>query len=82
MVNTQGLKLSTKGLQNVPTPGIDDLALRLGDQAVSYSRIGASFLSPRLTAALLNDPTINEYELEIEDSGGFDLTFLSVVVSL
>jgi hypothetical protein len=54
------LKLSAKGLENVASLGIQDFSLRSGEHTLGCSRVEASFLSPRITVALLNDPTITE----------------------
>jgi hypothetical protein len=84
LVQQQGkeLKLSTKGLEHVAALGIEDFTLRLGEHSVSCSRFEASFLSPRITTAISNDPTITEYELELDDCGRVDLNCLSALVSL
>jgi hypothetical protein len=58
--STKELRLSTKGLENVASLGFQDFSLRLGEHSVFCSRFEASFLSPRITAALLTDPTIRE----------------------
>jgi hypothetical protein len=63
------LRLSTQGLENVALLEIQDFALRMGDSSVGCSRFEASFLCPRITAALLSDPTITEYHLECYPEG-------------
>jgi hypothetical protein len=60
------IKLSGTGLQNVAALGIRDFGVTVGDWKVECSRLEASFVSPRITAALLNDPTISEFEVEID----------------
>jgi hypothetical protein len=64
--STKQIELSAKGLQNVAALGIRDFGVVVGDSKVECSRLEASFVSPRITAALLNDPTISEFELEID----------------
>jgi hypothetical protein len=78
------LKLLTKGLENVASLGIQDLSLRAGDYSVFCNRFEASFLSPRIATTLLNDPTIIEYELEVDsaDCPSFEASCLSGLVSL
>jgi hypothetical protein len=46
------------------------------------TRFEASFIFPRITAALLHDSTIEGYELEIEDSEGFDGNSFSNLLAL
>jgi hypothetical protein len=65
-LKSEGLELSAKGLANVASLGIRDFSIRVGDWRVECSRFEASFLSPRITAALLQDPTITEYEIELD----------------
>jgi hypothetical protein len=60
------LTLSTKGLENPASLAINDFVLRFGNEEVACSRFEASFLSPRITSLLLNDPTVNEYEIDID----------------
>jgi hypothetical protein len=81
---TQELRLSTKGLENVAALGIEDFTLRVGEHSISCSRFEASFLSPRITTAIFNDATLSEYELDVdvEKPEGFDLNCLTEVVSL
>jgi hypothetical protein len=43
-----------------------------GDQAIASSRFEASLFSPRITVALLADPSLDEYELDIADCLDFD----------
>jgi hypothetical protein len=79
---SQELKLSTKGLENVASLGVEDFSIRVGGHSVGCSRFEASFLSPRITAALLNDPTITEYELELGDCCECDWNCVSGLLSL
>jgi hypothetical protein len=76
------LKLSTKGLENIASPGIGDFKLRLGEHRLSCSRFQASSISPRVTTALQNDSTITEYEIELEDGGSLDLNTVLDLLSL
>jgi hypothetical protein len=61
----QQIKLSTKGLENAALLGINDFALHVGSEKFECSRFEAAFLSPRITELLLQDPTIDEYEIDI-----------------
>jgi hypothetical protein len=76
------VRLSTKGLENVASLGIQDFTLRIGEQAVLCSRFEASFLSPRITAALLNDATLTEFELELDAFRMIESNSLSDLLSL
>jgi hypothetical protein len=70
MERTAQVKLSTKGLENVGSLGVKDLELVIGQERFECSRFEASFLSPRIAAALLDDATIEWYDLEIEVVSG------------
>jgi hypothetical protein len=59
------VKLSTKGLENPASLAIDDFALIVGNQRFECSRFEIAFLSPRITTLLRQDPTIDEYELDL-----------------
>jgi hypothetical protein len=76
------LRLSTKGLENVASLRIGDFMLRFGEHEVVCNRFEASFLSPRITATLLNDPTITEYEVDVDECGSFDANCVSGLLSL
>jgi hypothetical protein len=62
------IQLSLKGLENPASLGIRDFAIRVGTESFHCSRFEASFLSPRITAALSADPTLDEFEIDIDDS--------------
>jgi hypothetical protein len=64
-----------KGLENAASLMINDFALLLRDDKFQCSRFEAAFLSPRITAALLQDPTMEEYEIGVE--AGSDEEFAS-----
>jgi hypothetical protein len=78
------VKLTMKGLENTASLGISDFTLRLRGQKVECSRFEAAFISPRITAILLQDPTIDEYEIEFElDSAQeFDSECVKSLISL
>jgi hypothetical protein len=49
---------------------------------VQCSRFEAAFISPRITAVLLQDPTIGEYEIEVDSEEGFDSACIENLISL
>jgi hypothetical protein len=63
---TKQIKLSTKGLENAASLGINDFVLQIGSERIKCSRFEAAFLSPRITSILLADPTVEEYEIKVE----------------
>jgi hypothetical protein len=77
---TQQVKLSTKGLENPASLAISDFALIIGDERFECSRFEIAFLSPRITALLRQDPTIDEYELELGVDVDSDQEFVSECV--
>jgi hypothetical protein len=81
---TKQVKLSMKGLENTASLGLNDFALLIGGQQFECSRFEIAFHSPRITTLLRQDPTIDEYEIEIElDSGQeFDGESVTTLLSL
>jgi hypothetical protein len=73
-----------KGLENVASLGIRDFKIHFGEDTILCNRFEASFLSPRITSALLTDSTITEYEIEVEteDQNCFGLKTLKDFFSL
>jgi hypothetical protein len=63
--STKYIKLSAKGLERVASLRISDFAFKVGEEQFGCSRSEAAFISPRITALLLQDPTIDEYEIEV-----------------
>jgi hypothetical protein len=81
---TKQVKLSTKGLENPVSLAMNDFALIVGDQRFECSRFEVAFLSPRITTLLLQDPTIDEYELEVDvdPDQAFDSECVNGLISL
>jgi hypothetical protein len=76
------LRLSTKELENVAHLGVHQFSLGARRHAIVCSCFEASFLSPRITAALVNDPTIDKYDLEIGDCPSIDSNCVSALLPL
>jgi hypothetical protein len=70
MSSARQIQLSLKGLENPASLGIKDFAIRVGSESIECSRFEASYLSPRITAALSADSTLDEYEVELDDCDG------------
>jgi hypothetical protein len=79
---TKQIKLSTKGLENAALLGINDFTLRLGSEQFECSRFEASFLSPRIAAVLLQDPTTEEYEIEMDPDHEIDGECVNGLIAL
>jgi hypothetical protein len=76
------VRLSTKGLENPALLQINDFALRVKSESFECSRFEAAFLSPRIAVALSQDPTLEEYDLEIDSDEEFDSECLKSVIAL
>jgi hypothetical protein len=70
---TKHAKLSTKGLENVALVRVNDFTLQVGSETFECSRFEAAFISPRIAAILLQDPTIDKYEVDIEVNSDEDI---------
>jgi hypothetical protein len=78
------MKLSTKGLENPASLRINDFGIQVGSERFECSRFEAAFISPRITELLLQDPTIDEYEIEVEvdNADGIDWECVRSLFSL
>jgi hypothetical protein len=76
------VKLSTKGLENTASLRISDFALRVGGEKFECNRFEAAFISPRITSLLLQDPTIDEYEVKVDSDHEIDSDTVISLISL